>query len=138
MILSSAISLFALLISIDAAPFVVCFLARQKNDRNISDFGEDLNVDIGEKYWSYFHRHWTEESQVIARNFWLHLFQFAVPTLTSERYHIFGERTILPFVEEYRIGRYEDDILVNEGAYGTVYRCRVWPAYNKLPVSSLL
>lgn len=138
-ILRSAVSLFALLISINAAPFVVCFVARQVNDQNISHFGEDIPDDIGESYWNFFHRRRREDSRVIARQFRLHLFQFAIPTLTRGQYHIFGERTILPFVEQVRIGRTEEDgTVVNEGAYGTVYACKIWGAYNKLSVSSLL
>jgi hypothetical protein len=134
-----AISLFSLLIFIRAPPFVVGFLDRQVHDQSICNLpGDFLEVNIGEKYWSYFHRRRREESESLEDEFRNHLFQFAVPTFTSRQYHVFHEQTILPFIEQLQLGRIDEDgRVVNEGAYGTVYACKIWPAYNALPVSSL-
>ncbi|CRG91395.1 putative serine/threonine-protein kinase fnkE [Talaromyces islandicus] len=135
-ILDNAISLFALMISIDAAPFAVSFLNWQVNDKNISNTAEDPSVKIGEKYWSHFHRKRREDSKLVEDGFRDHWFQFAIPTLTSPVYHIFHADTILPFVEQVQLGKTDEDgRVVNEGAYGTVYACKIWPAYNKLPNS---
>ncbi|QKX54772.1 uncharacterized protein TRUGW13939_01861 [Talaromyces rugulosus] len=135
-ILDDAISLFALLIFIDAAPFVACFLTRQVNDQNIRGVAESFSNNIGEHYWGRFHKHRGGDSRVVAGQFRRNLFQFAVPTLTSRNYHTFEAKTILPFVEQERLGRTEEDgSVVNEGAHGTVYAFKIWPAYNALPNS---
>lgn len=133
-----AISLFALLIFIRAPPFVVGFIDRRVHDQWISDLQAIFLQDkIGENYWSDFHRRNIRDSKSLERDFRDNFFQFAVPTFTSRQYHIFHERTILPFVEQIQLGRRDEDgRVVNEGAYGTVYACKIWPAYNNLPVST--
>lgn len=133
-----AISLFALLIFIRAPPFVVGFLDRQVYDQSICNVPEFfLEVNIGEKYWSNFQRRRREMSESLEDEFRNHLFQFAIPTFTSRQYHVFHEQTLLPFVGQRQLGIIDDDgRLVNEGAYGTVYAFKIWPAYNGLPVST--
>lgn len=138
-ILDAAISLFALLIFIRAPPFVAGFLVEQVYDQSICNVpGVFLKVNIGDQYWSNFHKRRKEESEALEDEFRNHLFHFAIPTFTSRQYHAFHEQTMLPFVEQRQLGRIDEDgRLVNEGAYGTVYAFKIWPAYNALPVSTL-
>jgi hypothetical protein len=134
-----SISLFALLIFIRAPPLVVGFLDRRVHDQSMCDLPENFRVgNVGETYWSHFHRRRREDSESLEDEFRNHLFQFAVLTFTSRRYHVFHKQTILPFIEQRQLGKTDEDgRVVNEGAYGTVYACKIWPAYNTLFVSSL-
>ncbi|KAF3385731.1 Mitogen-activated protein kinase 12 [Talaromyces pinophilus] len=136
-ILDAAISLFALLLFIRASPFVAGFLVERVYDQSICNVpGAFLKVNIGDQYWSNFHKRRKEESEALEDEFRNHLFQFAIPTLTSRHYHAFHEQIMLPFVEQRQLGRIDEDgRLVNEGAYGTVYAFKIWPAYNALPNS---
>lgn len=55
-ILDAAISLFALLIFIQAPPFIAGFVVEQVYDQSICNVpGAFLKVNIGEQYWSNFH-----------------------------------------------------------------------------------
>lgn len=79
-----AISLFALFIFIRAPPFVAGFLVERVYDQSICNLpGVFLKVNIGEQYWSNFHRRRREESEALEDEFRNHLFQFAIPTFTS-------------------------------------------------------
>ena len=63
---------------------------------------------------------------------------FAVPHLLDDSYTAYVSSTVLPFVDEERLGRRLDDgTIVDEGGYSRVYGFRIYDCYNQLGVSGV-
>jgi hypothetical protein len=128
----SAIALFALLVHCGYPIFIIRFLERDLNDvttiesycrqeRNIS--ARDLEIN----HWPEFRTLHSFLSGQLAEMFIGAMHQFAPPVMEGRDHAVYGNRRIMPFFEEERLGR---------GTFGDVFGFKIHHDYLQLPVSS--
>ena len=134
----TCISLFGLLIYIGCPQFIVGFLQQRSRDIVLETDPTLFTYNIAMKYWPRFEKHHPTESKQLATQFFSLIHQFAVPSMDSGEYSVYGQNTILPFINEEKIGTpNEQGEIIPEGSSGKVYAFEIYERYRKFPVSKL-
>jgi len=132
----TCISLFGLFIYIGYPQFIISFLQLRSRDIVLETDPTVFTYNTATKYWPRFERHHPAESKELATRFCGLIHQFAVPSMDSGEYSIYGQNTILPFINEERIGTpNEQGEIIPEGSSGNVYAFEIYERYRKFPVS---
>ena len=133
----SSFALFALLIFIEYPLLVRGFLMRSCRDiflenRSASSFSPQILKDYCREFAE---REGDGEFDAFAADFTQNLPQFAIPRMNSSGYSVYSPDTILPFINERKIGIQEPDGTVREeGANGRVYAFEIYEEYRQFPV----
>jgi hypothetical protein len=133
----TSFALFALLIYIEYPLLVLGFLMRSCYDfllenRSTSSFS---SVALREYCQEFADREGDEEFDAFAADFIQLLPQFAIPRMDSGGYSEYSADTILPFINEKKIGIQDPDgSFREEGANGRVYAFEIHEEYRKFPV----
>jgi hypothetical protein len=127
-----AIILFALLVYIGCPSLIYSFLDKRLSDHEVeSDLARFTAEYIRQQYWPKQH-------PKLADKFHWNKFKFFVPFMRDDRFEEYPEGTILPFVNEQRIGRStEAGEILNEGSFGTVFAFDIAEDYRGFTVSRL-
>lgn len=130
----TCISLFGLFIYIGYPQFIIGFLEKRSRDIVLETDPTVFTYDIVTKYWPKFEKQHPIESKQLATKFCSHIHQFAVPSMDSGEYSVYGQNTILPFINEERIGTpNEQGEIMSEGSSGKVYAFEIYERYRKFP-----
>lgn len=128
-----AILLFALLVYIECPSLIYAFL-----DKRLCDLEVESNLT---KFTAQYiqQQYWPKQHFRFADKFDWSKFKFFVPFMRDDRYEEFPAGTILPFVNEKRLGRStEAGEIVNEGSFGTVFAFEILDEYRGFQVSKWL
>jgi len=125
-----AVVLFALLVYIECPSLIYSFLDKRLNDHyfesELADFTAKYVLQI---FGSRVHT-------MLADRFHWNKYKFAVPYMKDGSYEEYPSSTILPFVNETRLGRStETGEILNEGSYGTVFAFEILDEYKAFAVS---
>ena len=132
----TCISLFGLFIYIGYPQFIIGFLQKRSRDIVLETDPTLFTYNIATKYWPRFEKQHPIESKQLATRFCSHIHQFAVPSMDSGEYSVYGQNTILPFINEEKIGTPNDQgEIMPEGSSGKVYAFEIYERYRKFPVS---
>lgn len=130
--------IFALLVYIECPQLVVAFL---KNQGQVNDDILEAHIDtftadfLRLEAWPEYDKKAPQDSLALARAFRWNKYKFAVPYMNDERYSIYDEHTILPFLEEEPVGRRDGHgEVITEGAFGKVYSFKIPPEYQLFSV----
>jgi hypothetical protein len=130
--------IFAILVYIECPQLVVAFL---KNEERANDDILEAHIDrfttdfLRLKIWPEYDKKAPEASLALARAFKQNKYKFAVPCMNDEKYSIYDEHTILPFLEEEPVGRRDKHgMVIQEGAFGKVYSFKIPPEYQLFSV----
>jgi hypothetical protein len=138
----SLVLLFCLLVYVKG-PQLIAFFLRKKDqfndsvlERRAADF-DDLYVRS--HIWPEFDSDEPQESIILANEFRWNKYKFFLPYMKDETYSEFDGSTILPFVDEQPIGRFNEDgdFVQDQGAFGRVFSFNVWQEYHLFPVRQL-
>jgi hypothetical protein len=127
---SCTIVLFALLVYIECPSLIHSFLDKRLNDHyfesKLADFtakyvqqtfGPKIHTRLADKF------HWNK-------------YKFVVPCMKDDSYEEYPSSTILPFVNETRLGRStETGEILSEGSYGNVFAFEILDEYGAFAVS---
>jgi hypothetical protein len=133
----TAFALFALLIYIEHPLLIIGFLMRECCDfflerRSPASFSREL---LRAYCREFADREGDEEFGRFASEFTQFLPQFAIPRMDSGVYSVYGADTILPFVNERKIGIQDPDGTIRqEGANGRVYSFEIYEEYRNFSV----
>ncbi|OCL12991.1 kinase-like protein [Glonium stellatum] len=130
----TCISLFGLLTYIGCPQLIIGFLEQRSRDFALEMDPTVFKPDMGTKYWPRFEKHHPAESKQIVTQFCNYIHQFAVPNMDSGAYSVYGPNTILPFINEEKIGApNEQGEIMPEGSSGKVYAFEIYERYRKFP-----
>ena len=134
----TCVSLFGLFIYIGYPQFIIGFLQKRSRDIVLETDPTVFTHNIATKYWPRFEKQHPIESKQLATRFCGHIHQFAVPSMDSGEYSVYSQNTILPFINEEKIGTpNEQGEIMPEGSSGKVYAFEIYERYKKFPVSEL-
>jgi hypothetical protein len=123
----SALALFSLFVAIGYPALITVLLNRNYNDGLLQSSHDDiLGTLTSPEKWEWMAGGVSFELgfRTLLQSF---LPMFAVPHFDNNHYREFGAATILPFINEDRLG---------QGGYSNVYKFTIYPCYNELGVSS--
>jgi hypothetical protein len=133
----TALALFALLIYIEHPLLIVGFVMRGCSDHALERTPALFSIDhLRQRYSQEFAlRVGDERFKEFATDFAEYLPKFAVPRMDSGEYSVYELDTILPFMNEQKIGiRDADGVVQHEGAHGKVYSFEIYEEYRQFPV----
>lgn len=126
----SAIIIFALLVYIECPALIYGFLDKHINDHR---FESELAVFTSEYVQQNF---WPRARLRYADKFHWNKYRFAVPYMKDGMYNEYPSSTIMPFVNETRLGRVtETGEFVNEGSFSNVFAFDILDEYRAFAVS---
>lgn len=129
---SGAIVLFALLVYIECPALIYPFLDNGLNDLKLeANLVEFTGDHVRQNYWP-------SQARRLADKFHWNKYRFFVPIMREGVYAEYSSTTILPFVNECRLGRSTDKgEIVSEGSYGDVFAFDILDEYKSFPVRTI-
>lgn len=135
----TALALFALLIFIEHPLLIIGFVMRRCSDHALERTPTLFSIEHLQREYcqEYASRVGDEQFKEFATDFAEYLPKFAIPRMDSGVYSVYGPDTILPFLNEQKIGvRGPDGVVQQEGAYGKVYSFEIYEEYRQFPVGN--
>ncbi|KAE9379781.1 kinase-like protein [Stipitochalara longipes BDJ] len=132
----TALALFALLIYIEHPLLILGFVIRRCSDHGLERTPTSFSIEhLRREYCEeYANRVGDRHFKEFANDFAEHLPKFAIPRMDSGEYSVYGPDTILPFLNEQKIGvRGRDGEVHQEGAHGKVYSFEIYEEYRQFP-----
>ena len=122
--------LFSLLVFIKCPCLIHNFLDQDVRDHELETGLMSITTDYVQQ------RFFRKEGMTLARRFNSNKYKFFVPFMRSDTYQEYPSSTILPFINEIRIGRQtETGKIINEGSNATVTVFEIFNEYQNFSVS---
>lgn len=127
-----------LLLYIDRPALIIGFVQQKCYDGNVEAYLEQLTpAKFQQKFWPKLLSSAPQESLSVMSSFRWRKYNFFVPMLKDNEFSTYDQHTILPFINERRVGRETDDgDIVFEGAYGQIYSFEILDEYREFVVSA--
>ena len=131
------ILILAILLCIGCPLLVIGFLQRDCSDLELEENLETFTSDYTrQRFWPKLGEYKPAWSKNFGVKFRWKKYNFVIPTISHDEFSIYSVHTVLPFIEQQRIGKVDPDgTIVSEGAHGTTYAFRILGEYDALSVS---